>query len=169
MNGEYLELISLNIWHIIATIANLLLLALIIKKLLFKPVKKMIDDRQKEIDSLYEDADSAKKEAKEMEEQYKARLADARQERDEILRDAVARAQQREKEILDQARVDADSMREKARTDIAQERKKALNEIKNDISGIAIDIATKVTEREIDEKQHKALIEDFIQKMGDAS
>jgi len=60
-------------------------------------------------------------------------------------------------------------MRDKARADIAQERKKALNEIKNDISGIAIDIASKVTEREIDEKQHEALIEDFIQKMGDAS
>lgn len=60
-------------------------------------------------------------------------------------------------------------MREKARTDIAQERKKALNEIKDDISGIAIEIATRVTEKEIDEKQHKALIEDFIRNMGDAS
>ena len=163
------SVVGINPWTAFFTFLNMMITFALLGKFLFKPVKKMIDDRQKEIDSLYEDADSAKKEAKEMEEQYKARLADARQERDEILRDAVARAQQREKEILDQARVDADAMRDKARADIAQERKKALNEIKNDISGIAIDIATKVTEREIDEKQHKALIEDFIQKMGDAS
>lgn len=163
------SVVGVNPWTALFTFCNMMITFAVLGKLLFKPVKKMIDDRQKEIDSLYEDADNAKKEAVAMEEQYKSRLADARQERDEILRDAVARAQQREKEILDQARVDADSMREKARTDIAQERKKALNEIKNDISGIAIDIAAKVAEREIDEKKHEALIEDFIRKMGDAS
>ena len=53
--------------------------------------------------------------------------------------------------------------------DIAQELKKSVNELKSDISGIAIDIAEKVTEKEISEKDHEALIEDFIRKMGDAS
>ena len=161
--------ISLNIWTSIFTLCNLLIVFFLMKKFLFKPVKKMIDDRQKEIDGLYTDADNAKQEALALEAEYRSHLDSARQERDEILRDATARAQQREREILDNARADADALREKARTDIAQERKKALNEIKDDISGIAIDIASKVTEKEIDAKQHEALIEDFIRKMGDAS
>lgn len=162
------NIIGVNPWTALFTFCNMIITFLVLKKFLFKPVKKMIDDRQNEIDGLYSDADHAKQEALALEEEYRLHLDNARQERDEILRDATARAQKREQEILDHARSDADAMREKARTDIAQERKKALNEIKDDISGIAIEIATRVTEKEIDEKQHKALIEDFIRNMGDA-
>jgi len=163
------NIVGVNPWTALFTFCNMLITFFILKKFLFKPVKKMIDDRQKEIDGLYTDADNAKKEALALEAEYRSHLDNARQERDEILRDATVRAQKREQEILDSARADADAMREKARTDIAQERKKAINEIKDDISGIAIDIAAKVTEKEIDEKQHEVLIEEFIRKMGDAS
>ena len=81
----------------------------------------------------------------------------------------MTRAAAKEREILAEANAQADAIREKAQADIAQERKKAVNELKNDLSGIAIDIAEKVTEKEISEKDHEALIEDFIRKMGDAS
>ena len=163
------NIIGVNPWTALFTFCNMLITFAILKKFLFKPVKKMIDDRQNEIDSLYADADNAKKEALALEEQYKLHLAEAHQEREEILREATRRAQLREKEIVETARADADAMRDKARADIAQERKKALNEIKDSISGIAIDIAEKETEKEIDEKKHTALIVDFIRYMGDAS
>ena len=163
------NIVGVNPWTALFTFCNMLITFFILKKFLFKPVKKMIDDRQSEIDGLYADADRAKKEAQAMEEEYRLHLNSARQEREEILQDAASRAQKREQEILSAARADAEAMREKARADIAQERKKAVNEIKDDISVIAIDIASKVAEKEIDEKKHEALIEDFIQKMGDAS
>ncbi len=163
------NIVGVNPWTALFTFCNMLITFFVLRKFLFKPVKKMIDDRQNEIDGLYTDADNAKKEALAMEEEYRLHLNNARQERDEILRDATARAQQREKEILDAARSEANALRDKARSDIAQERRKALNEIKDDISGIAIDIAAKVAEKEIDGKQHEALIEDFIRNMGDAS
>ena len=163
------NIIGVNPWTALFTFCNMLITFAVLKKFLFKPVKKMIDDRQNEIDSLYEDAAKAKKEAQALEEQFRQHLSEANQEREEILREATQRAQQREKEIVDAARTTANAMRLKARADIAQERKKALNEIKNSISDIAIDIAEKVTEKEIDAHKHTALIEDFIQKMGDAS
>ena len=166
---KFMQLVSLAPLTLIAQWCNLLILMLLVKKFLFKPVKKMIDDRQNEIDSLYEDAGNAKKEALAMEEQYKLRLENARQEREVILQDAVVRGQKREKEIVDAARAEADAIREKARADIAQERKKAINEMKNGISDMAVDIAAKVTEKEIDGAKHQELIEDFIRKMGDAS
>ncbi len=163
------NIVGVNPWTALFTFCNMLITFYVLGKFTIKPIKKMIDDRQNEIDALYADADNAKKEAQAMEAEYRTHLNEAKQERDEILRDATTRAQKREQEIIDAARADAEALREKARADIAQERKKAVNEIKDDISVIAIDIASKVTEKEIDEKKHEALIEDFIRKMGDAS
>ena len=163
------SIVGVNPWTALATFCNMIITFLILRHFLFKPVKKMIDDRQKEIDDLYEDAGRAKEEAQALEEDYRQHLAAAKSERDEILREAVTRAADKEREILAEANAQADAIREKAQADIAQERKKAVNELKNDLSGIAIDIAEKVTEKEISEKDHEALIEDFIRKMGDAS
>lgn len=161
--------VGVNPWTALFTFCNMMITFLVLKKLLFKPVKKMIDDRQQEIDTMYADADAAKEQALALEKEYQDRLLNVQQERDQIIRDAVARAQKNEQEIMAAAQSDAERLRENARADIAQERKKALNEIKDDISGIAIDIASKITEQEIDEKKHQQLIEDFIQNMGDAS
>ena len=166
---QSLDVISINLWQILISLINLLLIFLVVKKFLFKPVKKMIDDRQKEIDGLYEDAGNAKKEAEALSEEYRARLDDVRGECDDLIRQATVRARQKEQEILDEAHADAAALREKARADIALERRKAVNEIKDDISGMAVDIAAKVTEKEIDGAQHTALIEDFIRKLGDVS
>lgn len=163
------NIIGVNPWTALFTFCNMLITFAILKKFLFKPVKKMIDDRQKEIDGLYEDAGNAKKEAEALSEEYRTRLEDVRGECDDLLRQATVRARQKEQEILDEAHADAAALREKARADIALERKKAVNEIKDDISGMAVDIAAKVTEKEIDGAQHAALIEDFIRKLGDAS
>ena len=63
----------------------------------------------------------------------------------------------------------AAALRAAAEADIAQERKKAVNDLKNEIGGIAVDIAGKVVEREINETDHKALIDEFIRNVGDAS
>lgn len=161
--------VGVNPWTALFTFCNMMITFLVLKKLLFKPVKKMIDDRQQEIDTMYADADAAKEQALALEKEYQDRLLNVQQERDQIIRDAVARAQKSEQEIMAAAQSDAERLRENARADIVQERKKALNEIKDDISGIAIDIASKITEQEIDEKKHQQLIEDFIQNMGDAS
>jgi F-type H+-transporting ATPase subunit b len=163
------NIVGVNPWTALFTFCNMLITFYVLGKFTIKPIKKMIDDRQNEIDALYADADNAKKEAQTMEAEYRTHLNEAKQEREEIMREANARALKREQEIIDAARADAEALREKARADIAQERKKAVNEIKDDISVIAIDIASKVTEKEIDEKKHEALIEDFIRKMGDAS
>ena len=60
-------------------------------------------------------------------------------------------------------------MKQKAEADIAQERKKAVNEVKDEIGGIAMEIASKVVEREIREEDHRDLIDEFIKNVGEAS
>ena len=159
--------IGFNPWTALFTLLNLVLTFLILKKFLFKPVNKMIDERQKEIDDLYADAAGAKTEAENLRADYTRKLAEAKDTSAQILSDAAREANLRGEEILRQARADADALREKAGADIELERKKALNDVNGDISRIALDIAEKVVERELDEKDQERLIEGFLRDMGD--
>ena len=157
--------VGIDPWTALFTFCNMMITFAVLKKFLFKPVKKMIDDRQAEIDTMYADADAAKQKAAELEQEYQQHLQSIRDERDTLLREATARAQKREEEIVGEAA----ALRAVAEADIAQERKKAVNDLKNEIGGIAVDIAGKVVEREINETDHKALIDEFIRNVGDAS
>ncbi|MGM9521514.1 MAG: F0F1 ATP synthase subunit B [Oscillospiraceae bacterium] len=161
------SVVGVNFWTALFTFLNMIITFLLLKKFLFKPVKKMVDERQKEIDDQYADADRAKGEAEALKADYQRHLAEAKSEREEILRDATARGQKREQDIVSAAMEEANAIRQKAESDIAQEKKKALNEMKNEISGIAMEIATKVVEKEINEKDHQALVEEFIGKIGE--
>ena len=161
--------VGINPWTALFTFCNMMITFAVLKKFLFKPVKKMIDDRQAEIDTMYADADAVKQKAAELEQEYQQHLQSIRDERDTLLREATARAQKREEEIVGEARAEAAALRAAAEADIAQERKKAVNDLKNEIGGIAVDIAGKVVEREINETDHKALIDEFIRNVGDAS
>lgn len=161
--------VGIDPWTALFTFCNMMITFAVLKKFLFKPVKKMIDDRQAEIDTMYADADVAKQKAAALEQEYQQHLQSIRDERDTLLREATARAQKREEEIVGEARAEAAALRAAAEADIAQERKKAVNDLKNEIGGIAVDIAGKVVEREINETDHKALIDEFIRNVGDAS
>ena len=158
--------VGIDPWTALFTFCNMMITFAVLKKFLFKP---MIDDRQAEIDTMYADADVAKQKAAELEQEYQQHLQSIRDERDTLLREATARAQKREEEIVGEARAEAAALRAAAEADIAQERKKAVNDLKNEIGGIAVDIAGKVVEREINETDHKALIDEFIRNVGDAS
>ncbi len=159
--------IGFNPWTALFTLLNMVLTFLILKKFLFKPVNKMIDDRQREIDGLYADADAAKRDAESMRADYTRKLDQAKETSAQIVADATLEANRRSDEIIRQARRDADALRQKAGNDIALEKKKALNEVKGDISRIALDIAGKVVERELNEKDQERLVEGFLRQMGD--
>lgn len=165
MNGEYLELISLNIWHIIATIANLLILALIIKKLLFKPVQKVLAERQGQVDDIYRNAEEANAQAEVDKKLYSEKLAGAKEEAESIVKAATQRADRLGDEIIENANRKAADTLKKAEAEIEQEKKKAMNELKNEISEISVQIAESVVGREISKDDHRELIDSFIDKL----
>ena len=162
---EHLELISLNIWHIVAAILNLLILTLIVKKFLFERVQKVLAERKSQVDTLYTDAETAKTAAESERAEYEEQLGQAQAEADELLRAAAQRADRMSDEILAAASEKASEKMRRADADIAQEKKKAINEIKNEISGMSVDIAEKVVGREIKEEDHKKLIDSFIEAL----
>ena len=156
-------------WNFVAAICNLLIQMWLIKKFLFKPVQKVLAQRQQMADAQIADAEKARTEAEAMRTDYEQRLAAAKEEAAQLVQNATRTAQLRSEEIVRQARADAASIKTKADADIAQQRKKAINEVKDEIGGIAMDIASKVVEREIDPKVHQDLIDEFIRNVGDAS
>ena len=163
--NEYLELISLNVWHIVATIANLLILTLIVKKFLFKPVQKIMAERKAQVENLYREAEESRDSAEKSKAEYEKKLETADETVEGIIRDASKRAEAAREEIIADANRKARETAEKAEREIAQEKKKAINELKNEISGISVEIAENVVGREIDENDHRELIDSFIEKL----
>jgi len=159
--------IGVNFWTALAVLINTLIIFFVGKHFLFGPVKNMIDSRQKEIDTMYAEADEAKEQAAAMQREYEEKLSVAAATSEKIVKDAVTRGQKREEEILRQANAEASAILEKANADIAQEKKKALNDAKNEISGIAMAIAEKVVGRELNENDQKDLIDSFIDGLGE--
>ena len=159
--------VGVNLFTMIFTWCNLLILFLVLTKVLFKPIKKMIDSRQKEVDDMYEGAERAEREAAEMRREYEEKLAAADREGEEIIRTAQRRAVLREEEIIKEAEAEADRIIERASEEIELERRRAVNDIKDEVSEIALGIASAVIERDVSEEEHKELIDSFIDGMGD--
>ena len=165
----YQALITLDGWTFLAQICNLMLQLVIFKKFLLKPIKQVIADRKAKADSEIADAQKLRTEAEAMKAEYEQNLQNARTEANQIVATAQKTATARSEEIVGEARAQAAALKQKAEADIAQERKKAVNEVKDEIGGIAMEIASKVVEREISEKDHKDLIDEFIKNVGEAS
>ena len=165
----YQALITLDGWTFLAQICNLMIQLVIFKKFLLKPIKQVIADRKAKADSEIADAQKLRTEAEAMKAEYEQNLQNARTEANQIVATAQKTATARSEEIVGEARAQAAALKQKAEADIAQERKKAVNEVKGEIGGIAMEIASKVVEREISEKDHKDLIDEFIKNVGEAS
>ena len=165
--GEFESFIGINPWTALFTLLNFLALFFVMKHFLVGPVLKIVSDRQKEIDDLYADANAAKVSAEEMQTEYQEKLSLATETGERIVREAVARAQAREEEIVRVANAEASAIMDKAAADIAMEKKKALNDAKDEISGIAMAIAEKVVGRELSEADQSDLINAFIDGLGE--
>lgn len=159
--------IGVNFWTALFVLLNFLLLFFVAKKFLFVPVKNMIESRQQEIDDMYAQAQSAADSAKTMEQQYRAQLEAAQETSDNLVKEAMARGKSREEEILRQANLEADAIREKASVDIAREKKKALNDAKDEISTLAMEIAGKVVGESLDADRQKKLVDSFLSQLGE--
>ena len=165
----YQALITLDGWTFLAQICNLMIQLVIFKKLLLNPVKKVIAERKAKADSQIADAEKLRTEAEAMKAEYEQNLQNARTEANQIVAAAQKTAAARSEELLGEARAQAAALKQKAEADIAQERKKAVNEVKDEIGGMAMEIASKVVEREIKEADHQDLIDEFIENVGEAS
>lgn len=164
---QSLDVISINLWDILVSLANLVILFLLVKKFLYKPVKKMLETRQASIDSDYAKANEAKEQALADKLAYEKKLSEAKTEADGVIQSAVNMAKLRENEILAEAKEKADAIMRKANDDAALELKKAEKSIKDEIVVVSTLLAEKLLERELNEKDNKELVDSFIAEIGE--
>lgn len=161
------EFLTIDPDTIILTLLNTMILFLILKFLLFDKVNKVLEDRKNDISTAYDNADKAQAEAEKLQLEYADRISNAKEESAQIITEATKKAQVRSDEIIAEARSEASSIMDKAYVEIEREKKKAVNEIKDEITDIAFEAAKLVVEKEINQQDNERLIEEFINNVGE--
>ncbi len=162
---QSLSIISVNIWQILISLANLAILTWILKKFLFKPVRKVLDGRREAIDESYARAEKAQAEAEENRKNYAAAMAAAKQTADQMISQAARDAERRGSEIETEARERAQEIRRQAEADALLEKKKAEEDMKHEIADVSAQLTGKLLEREIRPEDHRELIDSFLQEL----
>ena len=134
---------------------------------MYKPVSKVLEQRRNEIDKQYDDAANAKQSAEAKDAELTERLANAKSEAEDIVKEAADIAKNRGDKIIEEARATADGIIRQAEVDAELERKRTSESIKTQIIDVSTALAEKMLEREINADDHNALIDDFIDKIGE--
>ena len=166
MSVQSLDIISVNLWQILISLANLLIITFVLKRFLFKRVQAVLTARQEQVSKIYGEAEESRNAAVSMKQEYEERLASAREAADGLVRTAVT-AQRKGAQILAEASGQASRLKQKAEEEIAMERRQMLTGVRKEISDLAVGIASKVVEREIQPKDHEAFVDEFIRNVGD--
>ncbi len=161
-----MEVISVNIWQMLVSLANLLILFLILKKFLYKPVMKVLGERRAKIDGDYAAADEAKREALQSKTEYEEKLSHAEADADAVRRAAADDAKRHGDKLVAEARERADGIIAAAEAEIDLDKKKARAEMKREIADVSVKLAEKIIERELDADTHRELIDSFTKEIG---
>lgn len=163
---QTLDVISVNIWQIVISLANLLILFLVLKKVLYKPVRNTLDKRQQEVDEVYSLAKDVLDQANADREAYEKKLLGADEECDELIREAQQSARVRSSGIIAEAEDKAAGIMRRAENEIELAKNEAESSMKKEIAELSVRLAEKLLEREINSSDHEALIDSFISGIG---
>lgn len=164
---QNLDVISINIWQILISLCNLLIILLLFKKFLYARVRRFVDKRKANVDAQYERAQEAEDSALADKKAYEDKLQTVKAETDEMIRDATVRADRRSEKIISDAKEKADGMIRQAQSEIELEKKKAADDIRHEIADVSTLVAEKMLEREIDTDDQRKFIDSFIEGIGD--
>ncbi len=164
--STFLPLVDISPSTIVFTLINTLIIFLLYRFFLHNKVMEVMDKRREAINSEIDAAENAKKEAEDAKAEYTQKLEQSKTEADRIVSDAVKKASEREAEILANANADVSRMKQQAQESIEQEKRRALNEVKDQISQVVVLAASKVCEKEISEKDNSQLIDSFLADIG---
>lgn len=166
---DTLQFVSIDVWTIIFTWINLAILSAILRKLLLKPVKNILDQREKEVGELYSSAETAKQEAENLREQYQAKMEEAGKEAAELIHHAEQTAQKKESAILSEAREKAGRMLRDGQEAARLEQEKQRQKNREHMADLAVLAAERILHRELNEKDYESLVLKTIDELGDAS
>ncbi|MGN0677112.1 MAG: F0F1 ATP synthase subunit B [Ruminococcus sp.] len=162
-----LDFLTIDIGSIIFNLANTLILFLVIKHFLFKPVNDIIEQRKHDVEETYSLADEALENARQSEKKYNDLIGNAREESAKIIKKASETANRRSEEIISEAKSNADMIIRKANSEIEREKANARSAVRDEVSDLAVMVAEKVIDKEINSDDHRRFIDEFIENVGE--
>ena len=151
----------MQIWTLVAFVVLLVLLA----KFAFKPIAQALDRRGETIKKSIEEAEKQRAEAKKMMDDYQKQLADARNEAGKIIEEARQLGERVRKEVVDKASAEASAGVQRAQEEIQRQKEKGIQEMKDTVAALSVQIASRVIEKELDEASHHQLVENLIKDL----
>lgn len=161
--NKHQDLLTIN-WNLIFSIITVLVLILILKHFFFEKVKKFMDERKAKVEEQFQKAEEAENQAREKLDEYNEILAGAEKEKRVIIADAMENAKLQANSVLDEARKEAADIREKSRLQIEREKIAARKEIHSEVGDLAVQLAEKILESELDEDAQASVIDEIISK-----
>lgn len=161
--NKHQDLLAIN-WNLIFSIITVLVLILILKRFFFEKVKKFMDERKAKVEEQFQKAEEAENQAREKLDEYNEILAGAEKEKRVIIADAMENAKIQANSVLDEARKEAADIREKSRLQIEREKIAARKEIHNEVGDLAVQLAEKILESELDDDAQASVIDEIISK-----
>jgi F-type H+-transporting ATPase subunit b len=162
-----LEGLGINLGYLISQIVNFVLLLVILRVFLYKPIVNMLDKRREKIRTDLEEAENARSQAEAAKQEYEKQVEEAREERRSILAQAREQADKMREETLDKARVEAQDLVAKTEDEMETLRRQALAGAQDEIVELAMAAAGKVVGEALDAKAHRRLIQEFIAEVGE--
>ncbi len=162
---KYSSLMEFNPTLVMVMI-TLFVLYLILRKQFFEKIRNHIEARQNEVKNTYDNAAQKMQNAEEMLKHYEEKLGEADAEKREIIAVGKQRADAQAKSIIDEAKEEAARIKAKAMEEIEHEKQKAVLEMQNQIAALAMLAAEKILEKQIDEAEHREIVNKVIEQAG---
>ena len=144
-----------------------LTLLFFLNKFALKPLLGVMEKREQIVNENMDSAEKNRKEAEDFIVQQRKELEKARLEAQEIIQQAKKLSEQQGQDILEQARVNAERLKDSALAEIQREKEQAVTALREQVAGLSVLIASKVIEKELDEKAQQALVQDYLKEVGD--
>ena len=153
---------GLQIW----TLLTFLVLFALLAKFAFKPIAQALDRRGESIKKSIEDAEKQRADAKKLMDDYQKQLADARNEAGKIIDEARQLGERVRKEVVDKSNAEASAAVQRAQEEIQRQKDKGIQEMKDTVAALSVQIASRVIEKEVNEATHRQLVDNLIKDLS---
>jgi F-type H+-transporting ATPase subunit b len=153
---------GLQIWTLVAFVVLLVLLA----KFAFKPIAEALDRRGETIKKSIEEAEKQRTESKKLMDDYQKQLTEARTEANKIIEEARGLGENVRKEVVEKANAEASTLLQRSQEELQRQKEKGVQELKDTVASLSVQIASKVIEKELNEASHRQLVESLIKDLA---
>lgn len=150
---------------IVIHIINIIVLYLLLRLILFKPVSRFLAERSARINTQLSEAEAKLNEAEALKQEYLRQLERAVEEGHDVIRDSKTKATQEAQAILSDAKSQAERLVDEAQERIAKEKDRALEQMRQEVAQLSVDIAARILKREVTEADNLALAEEFFREL----